>query len=90
MAKRFFNVNSRDSQATLYDFVSIRVYSWLESSLGYAWLAGIGFTMSLFIAMLAFSKAALVDAAKLGVLADSLLAGVIAMTILKTIGQGKI
>jgi Na+/H+ antiporter NhaA len=85
MAKRFFNVNSRDSQATLYDFVSIRVYSWLESSLGYAWLAGIGFTMSLFIA-----EAPPVNAAKLGILGGSLLAGVIAMTILKTIGQGKI
>jgi NhaA family Na+:H+ antiporter len=31
---------------------------------GYAWLAGIGFTMSLFIAMLAFEDSALADAAK--------------------------
>ncbi len=46
------------------------------SLLGYAWLAGIGFTMSLFIAMLAFDETALVDAAKLGILAGSLVAGV--------------
>jgi hypothetical protein len=32
MMKQFFCVNSRDSRATLYDFPSIRVYSWLESS----------------------------------------------------------
>jgi Na+/H+ antiporter 1 len=30
--KQFFCVNSRDLRATLYDFVSIRVYSRLESS----------------------------------------------------------
>src|SRR5438034_721766 len=61
-----------------------------RSLLGYAWLAGIGFTMSLFIAMLAFDKAAPVDAAKLGILAGSLLAGVIATIILRTIERGKI
>jgi Na+:H+ antiporter, NhaA family len=45
------------------------------SLLGYACLAGIGFTMSLFIAMLAFDETAPVGAAKLGILAGSLLAG---------------
>jgi NhaA family Na+:H+ antiporter len=54
---------------------------------GYAWLAGIGFRMSLFITMLAFKNAELVDAAKLGILAGSLLAGVIAAIIL-TIARG--
>src|SRR5262249_5941877 len=49
--------------------------SW-KSLLGYACLAGIGFTMSLFIAMLAFADAALVDAAKRGIILGSLLAGV--------------
>ena len=49
--------------------------SW-TSLLGYAWLAGIGFTMSLFIAMLAFDETASVGAAKLGILAGSLAAGV--------------
>ncbi len=57
------------------------------SLLGYAFLAGIGFTMSLFIAMLAFDDAAPVGAAKIGILAGSLLAGIIATIILKTIGR---
>jgi len=61
-----------------------------RSLLGYACLSGIGFTMSLFIAMLAFDKSVPVDVAKLGILAGSLLAGVIATIILKTIGRGKI
>lgn len=52
-----------------------RAVNW-TSLLGYAWLAGIGFTMSLFIAMLAFDEATPVDAAKLGILAGSLLAGI--------------
>jgi NhaA family Na+:H+ antiporter len=58
------------------------------SLLGYACLAGIGFTMSLFIAMVAFDNAASVDAAKIAILAGSLLAGIIATVILKTIGRG--
>jgi Na+:H+ antiporter, NhaA family len=52
-----------------------RAVGW-TSLLGYAWLAGIGFTMSLFIAMLAFGETALVDAAKLGILGGSLVAGI--------------
>jgi Na+:H+ antiporter, NhaA family len=59
------------------------------SLLGYACLAGIGFTMSLFIAMLAFDQTALVDAAKLGILAGSLLAGIAGAIILKTVGRGR-
>jgi NhaA family Na+:H+ antiporter len=60
--------------------------SW-ASLLGYACLAGIGFTMSLFIAMLAFDDVAPLGAAKRGILAGSLLAGVVATVILKTIGR---
>ena len=60
--------------------------SW-ASLLGYACLAGIGFTMSLFIAMLAFDDVAPLGAAKTGILAGSLLAGVVATVILKTIGR---
>ncbi len=56
--------------------------SW-TSLLGYAWLAGIGFTMSLFIAMLAFHETAPVDAAKLGILAGSLVAGVAGAIVLR-------
>lgn len=42
-------------------------------------LAGIGFTMSIFIAMLAFDNAALLGAAKLGVLAGSLIAALLGL-----------
>jgi NhaA family Na+:H+ antiporter len=45
--------------------------------MGAAWLAGIGFTMSLFIAQLAFAQPEQVEAAKLGILlASALAAGV--------------
>ena len=50
---------------------------------GYACLAGIGFTMSLFIATLAFDDAELVDAAKRGIIAGSLVAGVAGAVLLK-------
>jgi len=43
---------------------------------GCAWLGGIGFTMSLFIAALAFGGTLRLDAAKAGILAASVLAGV--------------
>jgi Na+:H+ antiporter, NhaA family len=55
-----------------------------RSLLGYAFLAGIGFTMSLFIAMLAFDDPALIDAAKRGIIVGSLLAGIIATIVLAT------
>jgi NhaA family Na+:H+ antiporter len=45
--------------------------------LGAAWLAGIGFTMSLFIAQLAFSAPGMVEEAKLGILfASAISAGI--------------
>ena len=50
---------------------------------GAGWLAGIGFTMSLFITDLAFSDDALVDSAKLGILAASLISGIVGWTILR-------
>jgi Na+:H+ antiporter, NhaA family len=53
------------------------------SLLGYACLAGIGFTMSLFIAMLAFDETGPVNAAKSGILAGSFLAGVAGAIVLK-------
>jgi len=53
------------------------------SLLGYACLAGIGFTLSLFIAMLAFDGTASIGAAKQGILAGSLLAGVAGAVILR-------
>ena len=50
---------------------------------GAGWLAGIGFTMSLFITDLGFSDGSLVAAAKLGILVASLIAGVVGWTILR-------
>jgi NhaA family Na+:H+ antiporter len=50
---------------------------------GVGWLAGIGFTMSLFISDLAFAEDALVDTAKLGILAASLIAGSAGWVILR-------
>jgi NhaA family Na+:H+ antiporter len=57
--------------------------SW-RSLFGYACLAGIGFTMSLFVAMLAFADSALVDAAKRGIIVGSLVAGVAGAVLLRT------
>lgn len=42
---------------------------------GASWLAGIGFTMSLFVGSLAFGEGELLDAAKLGILGASAVAG---------------
>ncbi len=47
-------------------------------------LAGIGFTMSLFIAELAFTEESLLHTAKIGILAGSLLAGVLGYLILRS------
>jgi Na+:H+ antiporter, NhaA family len=52
---------------------------------GAAWLAGIGFTMSLFIADLAFAGSSLLDVAKLGILAASLIAGIAGWAILRIV-----
>lgn len=50
---------------------------------GCAWLGGIGFTMSLFIATLAFEGTAFLDSAKVGILGSSLLAGLVGAIVLK-------
>lgn len=50
---------------------------------GAAWLGGVGFTMSLFIAALAFADAALVDAAKIGILMASAIAGVFGAIVIR-------
>jgi NhaA family Na+:H+ antiporter len=52
-------------------------------------LAGIGFTMSLFIASLAFADPALLDLAKIGILSGSLLSGIAGFIILKTSSSKK-
>ncbi|MEL5849319.1 MAG: Na+/H+ antiporter NhaA [Candidatus Igneacidithiobacillus chanchocoensis] len=75
-------------------FVGISLASWLAVRLGLAqlprgvawrhllgaaWLAGIGFTMSLFISQLAFTQSELREEAKVGILLASLLAGIIGL-----------
>jgi NhaA family Na+:H+ antiporter len=54
---------------------------------GAGWLGGIGFTMSLFVAGLAFPDPALLDVAKLGVLGASVVAGLVGYTLLRR-GRG--
>jgi len=76
-------------------FVGIGLFSWTAVRLGLArlpsgvewrhllgaaWLGGIGFTMSLFIAQLAFRDPVLVEEAKLGILLASVIAAAIGLT----------
>ena len=56
--------------------------------LGVGLLAGIGFTVSLLIASLALEEAALLDEAKLGVLAASLVAGIAGYVFLRGASRG--
>jgi NhaA family Na+:H+ antiporter len=58
-----------------------------RSLLGLAALAGIGFTVSLFIAPLAFTDPTLLDGAKTGVFAGSVLAAVIGVAVLAPGGR---
>ncbi len=77
--------------------LGITLFSWLAVRLGLAelpkgvgWpliygasiLGGVGFTMSLFIAVLAFQSPAFVTEAKMGVLAASLISGLVGMAVL--------
>ncbi|HEV2122463.1 MAG TPA: Na+/H+ antiporter NhaA [Chloroflexota bacterium] len=79
--------------------VGVLLFSWLSIRVGIAslpagvtwrhiygagWLAGIGFTMSLFIAGLAFTDEALLTSAKLGILAASAVAGIVGWLLLRT------
>ncbi len=50
---------------------------------GCAWLGGIGFTMSLFIATLAFGGTNLLDAAKVGILGGSILSGTVGAIVVR-------
>lgn len=50
---------------------------------GVGWLAGIGFTMSLFIASLAFGSGPLLDSAKIGILSASVIAGIVGWSLLR-------
>ena len=55
-----------------------------KNILGAGFLAGIGFTMSIFITMLAFDDATLINNSKFAVLAASLVAGIIGFIWLKS------
>jgi Na+:H+ antiporter, NhaA family len=61
---------------------SIPAITWRQVH-GAGWLAGIGFTMSLFIAGLAFESPLTLDAAKIGILAGSLVAGTVGWVLLR-------
>lgn len=83
-------------------FAGISLFSWMAVRLGVArlpsgvrwthllgaaWLAGIGFTMSLFISQLAFSDPGLVEEAKLGILLGSALSAGIGLVWLYVAGS---
>jgi len=53
--------------------------------LGLAMVAGIGFTVALFIASISYADPALADAAKVGILAGSLLSGLVGFVFLRAI-----
>jgi NhaA family Na+:H+ antiporter len=57
---------------------------------GAGWLGGIGFTMSLFVAGLAFGEPSALDIAKLGVLGASVLAGLIGFLLLRRVASAPI
>jgi NhaA family Na+:H+ antiporter len=78
-------------------FIGVLLFTWLmvkfgaqlpagstwRQMTGVALLAGVGFTMSLFISALAFDHAEMIDQAKYGILLASLLAGISGVVVLK-------
>jgi len=56
--------------------------------LGIAWIAGIGFTMSLFIGVLAFDASGLLDQVRLGVLLGSTAAALAGVAVVLLVGRG--
>jgi NhaA family Na+:H+ antiporter len=84
--------------------IGITLFSWLAVRLGFAerpagaswgalhavsWLGGIGFTMSLFIAGLAFAEPAGLASAKVGILGASLIAGVAGYALVRFATRGE-
>ncbi|MCU0617391.1 MAG: Na+/H+ antiporter NhaA [Gemmatimonadaceae bacterium] len=75
---------------TLFSWIAVRLRladlptgaTW-HQVIGVGALGGIGFTMALFIAALAFGEGAALESAKLGILAGSLVAGVVGWLLLR-------
>ncbi len=80
--------------------IGITLFSWIAVKFGFAdlptgvtwkhvygtaWLGGIGFTMSLFVANLAFGESVLGEESKIGILAASIIAGTVGYLILRSI-----
>lgn len=77
-------VLGKQAGITLFSWLAVRLNVALlpegvrwQQLYGVAWFGGIGFTMSLFIASLAFGESAEMDLAKIGVLIASLTSGVV-------------
>jgi Na+:H+ antiporter, NhaA family len=81
---------------TLFAWAAVRLRA-ADLPTGVAWpalagvgvLGGIGFTMSLFVAELAFGAGALLASAKLGILAASLVAGLAGLALLRRSTRGR-
>jgi len=56
---------------------------------GASWLGGIGFTMSIFIASLAFPQTDLLDRAKIGILLASTIAGIVGWSVLRWMSRAE-
>ncbi len=64
-----------------------RGVAWAQIA-GVGMVAGVGFTVSIFIAGLAFADGALVDEAKIGILAGSAAMGTLGIVVLRFMGRG--
>ncbi len=79
---------------TLFSYLSVKIgmaslpsgVKW-SHIIGAGILGGIGFTMSLFIMSLSFTEDILLDLSKLGILAGSLISGILGLAFLRTISN---
>lgn len=62
----------------------------MKHILGAGMLGGVGFTMSIFISLLAFTSASVIDHAKVAVLLASLLSGVLGFLYLKSVSRNSV
>lgn len=79
---------------TLFSWLAVRSgladkptdVSWRQIN-GVSWLGGVGFTMSLFIANLAFDDATILSIGKMGILVASVIAGTVGWLLLRRLGK---